>query len=315
MLKTIAALMILSIFLIGLVACAFKPITDADHAQAAASSDMISFEVSVGLDPHAHDTTAFPFYEDGEFLQKAYAMGYTDRLLQTLWEGGYTKQSLLAPQQDFLYDTSPDGKNILYLGSNMGSVTLSLEPLCMKNIDTGEITVIDTDGPMADTNKFFASNDRVGVFGSNGGWLYNLQGEKLLSIVIDPKALGYFLYMPVYDPSSSRMWGLGTAYKTAISIDEGNDRPGAEKFALIELGLDGKVISAADTDIPLEVNRYNQILYPDGAYLRDGCVWISMTTLDGGYTFYRTAIGSPSMIEAVDSSVFRAVFPEYSRKG
>jgi hypothetical protein len=263
----------------------------------------------------------YPFYSDADFLQKAYAMGYSDRLLTRCWDNGHTKESLLYPPVSFLYDVSPDGNWSLYQGSTPdGGMLLRCELVCLKNNSTGEIIVLGAElaaqRGMMYANICFCPNDAVSILDSYGGVVYSLTGDEILSVTLDPpEASGYYIYGPVYNPVTQHIVGLGTDYKTGNSVNYETDKNLSRTFVLIECDTSGKVVNTALTDIPMEVNKNHSIITPSAAYVRDGYVWIAMTTNDGRYPFYRMDITDTYDTELVDSDVFRAVFPTYDKKG
>lgn len=284
-------------------------------------SDAVSFSEAASSSPEpdpagpeqsAHDTAAYPFYEDGDFLQKAYDMGYTDGLLETCWQAGHTKESLLDPPLSFQYDVSPDGNRVLYQGATPeGGMLLGEELLCLKDNRTGKAVVLHTERIMPGANRYFSADGSVGIFDSYGGALFDLEGNELFSATLDPEGMGYYIYMPVYNPAADTLVGLGTSYK------EGNtpDYADGHAFAWMEASLDGEVKTANRTDILMEVNRYGQILYPDYAGLRDGTWWAAMTTPAGRYVFYSLDLDADFEIKPADGDAFRAAFPFYAGKG
>jgi hypothetical protein len=264
---------------------------------------------------------AYPFYGDADFLQKAYAMGYSDRLLRLCWDNGHTKESLLDPSVSFLYDVSPDEKWSLYQGSTPdGGMLLILDLVCLKNNSTGEIIVLGEElaeqGGLLYATICFCSNDYVSVFNSYGGAIYSLSGNEILSVTLDsPEDSGYIVYGPVYNPATQRIVGLGTDYQAGISANYETDKELSRTFMLIESDMSGKVVNAVLTDIPMEVNKYSQIILPSATYVRDGYLWIALTTNAGQYPFYRMDIADTYDLELVDGNDFRAVFPYYDGKG
>lgn len=262
----------------------------------------------------------YPFYSDADFTKKAYAMGYSDSLLKLCWDNGHTKESLLSPPVSFLYDVSPDEKWSLYQGSTPdGGMLLGLEHVCLKNNETGEIIVLGTElveqRGMAYANVCFCSNESVSFLDSYGGAIYSLSGNEILSVTLDPEGSGWYTYEPVYVPETNRIAGLGTDYKTGNSANYDTDKDLSRTFVLIESDMSGNVVNAALTDIPMEVNRYNSIITPAAAYVRDGYLWIALTTNDGRYPFYRIDIADTYSMELVDGADFRTLFPNYDKKG
>lgn len=261
----------------------------------------------------------YPFYSDADFMRKAYAMGYSDSLLKLCWDNGHTKESLLNPPVSFLYDVSPDEKWSLYQGSTPdGGMSLGLEHICLKNNKTGEIIVLgskltDQRGMMY-ANICFCSNDCVSFLDSYGGSIYNLQGDEVLSVTLDPEGSGYFIYEPTYNPETNYIVGLGADYKTGNSINYDTDKDLLRTFGLIESDMSGKVVNAAITDIPMEVNRYNSIITPTATYVRDGYLWIALTTNDGRYPFYCIDVTETYETKLIDGADFRALFPNYDKK-
>ena len=286
-------------------------------SKAEPSSEIQASDFNQSSDNSSGDTN-YPFYGDNDFMQKAYAMGYSDSLLKLCWDVGHTKESLLHPPVFFLYDVSPDEKWSLYQGATPdGGMMLGLEHVCLKNNETGEIIVLGAklteQGPRY-ANVCFCSNDCVSFFDAFGGSVYSLQGEEILLVAFNPEASGYSMYNPVYNPQTNRIIGLGTDFKTENFIINDTDEDLIRTFSLIEFDTSGKMVNGAITGIPMEVNRYNQIVTPSATYVRDGYLWIALTT-DDGYPFYRIDIADTYDVKLVDSADFRAVFPHYVQKG
>jgi hypothetical protein len=317
-------MLILFIAVSLLASCGKSDLLPASSLDENSSKGELSSETQTS-DTQVSDTSsydpAYPFYRDADFLQKAYAMGYSDKLLKLCWDNGHTKESLLNPPVSFLYDVSPDEKWSLYQGSTPdGGMLLRLELVCLKNNSTGEIMVLGTElaeqGGLLYANICFCSHDAVSVFNSYGGAIYSLSGDEVLSVTLDPpEDSGYILYGPVYNPTTQHIVGLGTDYKTGNSVNYETDKELSRTFMLIESDMSGKVVNAVLTDIPMEVNEYSQIITPSATYVRDGYVWVALTTNDGQYPFYRMDIADTYDTELIDSEDFRTVFPYYDKKG
>ena len=312
------SILILIVAALLLASCGKPDDTSTSAPEAPKASSVSPPEVSSSEDVPAYDPN-YPFYGNADFMQKAYAMGYSESLLELCWNNGHDEESLLNPPVSFVYDVSPNGKFTLYQGATTdGATSLGLEHVCLKNNETEEVIVLGSflPGNMSMyASVSFCADDRISFLGQYGGAVYDLRGADVVSVKFDAEAAGYFIYEPVYNPETNRITGLGTSFKEGNSADYATDKDLKRTFTLIEADINGEILNAAITGIPMEVNRYNQIVVPTASYIRDGYLWIALTTTDNRYPFYRIDINGSYEATLVDSNDFRAVFPYYANKG